>query len=67
MKCYNEHYKYGTTECLEQYDSLHHSQCGKEKVEQQKERNYRVIFKKKAQMLEQQRRRYLHERIQGNK
>ena len=53
-----------TTECLGQHYSLHNSQHGKEKVEEQNERNYRAIFREKtAQMLEQQRRRCLHERI----
>ena len=28
----NEHYKYKTTECLEQHDSLYHSQHEKEKL-----------------------------------
>ena len=46
-KCYNERYIYKKTEYLEQYDSLHYSQHGKEKVEEQKERNYRAIFRKK--------------------
>ena len=30
-KCYNEHFIYKTTECLEQHDSLNHSQHGKKK------------------------------------
>ena len=46
-KCYNERYIYKKTEYLEQYDSLHYSQHGKEKVEEQKERNYRAIFMKR--------------------
>ena len=68
-KCYNEHFKYKTTECLEQHDRLHPSQHGKEKVQELKETNYRDIAlqEKKAQMLEQHRRRYLHEPIQCNK
>ena len=47
MKCYNERYKYKTTECLEQHDRLHHSQHRKEKVQELKERNYRAIFRKR--------------------
>ena len=46
-QCYNKRFVYKTTECLEQHDSLHHSQHGKEKVKQHKERNYRAIFKKR--------------------
>ena len=37
-KSYNEHFIYKTTECLEQHNSLNHSQYGKEKVKNQKKR-----------------------------
>ena len=37
-RCYNERYKYKTTECLEQNDRLNHSQHGKEKVKELKEK-----------------------------
>ena len=47
MKCYNEHFIYKTTECLEQHDSLHHSKYRKEKVGELKERNYRAVFRKR--------------------
>ena len=38
---------YKTTECLEQHDRLHHSQHGKVKVQELKDRNYRAIFRKR--------------------
>ena len=43
-KCYNECYKYKITECLEQHDRLQH---GKEKLQELKERNYKVIIRKR--------------------
>ena len=46
-KCYNERFIYKTTECLEQHYSLHHSQHGKEKAQELKERKYRAIFRKR--------------------
>ena len=42
-KCYNEHFKYKTKECLELHDKLHHSQQGREKKEL-KERKYITVF-----------------------
>ena len=41
-KCYNEHYIYKT-----KHDRLHHLQQGKEKLQELKERNYKVIIRKR--------------------
>ena len=61
VECHNECYKYKTKKCLELHDKLHHSQQGKEKVQELKETNYTVVFRKR----EQTRRRYLWESVQG--
>ena len=46
-KIYNVHYKYKTKECLELNVKLHHSQQGREKIQELKERNYRALFRKR--------------------
>ena len=60
-KCHNELYAFKTIDCIELHDKLHHSQQGKEKVQELKETNYTVVFRKR----EQTRRRYLWESVQG--
>ena len=46
-KCHNERYTCKIKECLELRDKLHHSQQGREKVQELKEKNYRAVFKKR--------------------
>ena len=47
-KYYNARYAYKTKECLEPHDKLHHSQQGREQVEELKGRNCRAIFKERV-------------------
>ena len=46
-KCHNDFYAYKTRKYLELQDKLNQSQQRREKVEELKEKNYRVIFKKR--------------------
>ena len=41
------HYTYKTKECFELHDKLQHSEQGGEKLQKLKEKNYRVVLRKK--------------------
>ena len=61
-KCHKERYKYKTKECIELHNKLHHSQQGRKKLQELKERNYRVVFRKRKHRCWNRRGEYLFER-----
>ena len=61
-KYHNEHYKYKKKECLE----LHHSQHRREKIQELKEKITELYLGKEKTDVEQKRRKYLCESVQGD-
>ena len=63
-KYYNMRNTYKTKKCVELHNKLHHSQQGKEKLQELKEKKLQsCIQEKRAQMLKPTRRRYLCESV----
>ena len=48
-KCHIKCNTYKTNDFLELYDKLNHSQQGREKVKELKERNYRTVFRNRLE------------------